>query len=102
MPSLVHKSFNNNTGIGAAGSMTHVGTILHPMVHALGEPISNITEEVKQTVSTGWQMGTHLSTLAAWWLMAYVGYAFVTDVFAPEVESMQRGIRRAFKRARIA
>ena len=101
MPSLVLQSFNNNTAIGAVGSLNQTGTILNPLVHALGEPIANVTEEVRQTAQAGWHMGIHLSTLAAWWLIAYVGYAFVTDVFAPEVSMMQKGIRRAFKRARI-
>lgn len=101
MPSLQYQTFNNNTGIGAVGSLSLTGTKINPIVHAIGEPINNITEEVKQTMSAGWSMGTHLSTLAAWWLMAYVGYAFVMDVFAPEMASVQNGVRKAFKRARI-
>lgn len=101
MPSALYNSFSNSTGFGGTGSLLSTGTIIDPMVYALEQPISNITEEVKQTLQSGWNTGTHLSTLAAWWLMGYVGYLFVTDVFAPEVENMQRGIRRAFKRARI-
>lgn len=101
MPGLQYKSFSNSTGFGASGSVQETGTILHPMVHALEQPITNVTEEVKQTMNGAWMAGTHLSTLAAWWLMAYVGYTFVMDVFAPEMASFQKGIDRAFKRARL-
>ena len=101
MPSLIYQTFNNNTGFGAMGSVSETGMLINPIVHALEQPINNLTEEVRQTVKAGWNTGIHMSTLAAWWLMAYVGYAFVTDVFAPEVGALQKGISRAFKRARL-
>jgi hypothetical protein len=71
------------------------------MIHVVSQPIMNVTEEVKQTVSSGFRFSQHVSTLAAFWLIAYVGYAFITDVFAPEVESIGRTISRGFKRAKI-
>lgn len=101
MPDLVTNTFRTNTVSSGMSSLREIGTVLHPLVHVVEQPIMNITEEVKQTVSGVWTTSQHLSTLAAWWLMAYIGYSFVVDVFEPEVQSLGKSVRNGFKRARI-
>jgi hypothetical protein len=82
-------------------AVREIGTVLHPLVHVVEGPIHNITEEVKQTAQGVWTTSQHVANLAAWWLIAYVGYTFVSDVFAPEMNSFQKSIQRGLKRARI-
>lgn len=98
---MVHNSFRHHTGPGSVGHLLETGTVLDPMIHLVTQPIMNVTEEVKQTMSSGFQFSQHLGTLAAFWLMAYVGYTFVTDVFEPEVRSVWNGVQRGLKRARL-